>query len=374
MVLQGMGWGLVHTLWIGSLLALLTGGALRSLRRSPAWARYGVAFSGLLLVAALPIQLATFITLKYVEHENWVTRSVTELLVEQSDGDHSRAITGAGNAAQVRSTVKARHDAMYPPLLSARTARWIGIGLVGIAGLWICLAGLFFARIAADVISLRRTTSLLANGRAERRWRTEFEALRGRMRLSVPVRLAVSPRVDVPIVVGLIRPVVLIPASTQSAVGNDHLEAILAHELGHVRRWDLVMNLVQRCAEATLFFHPATKWLSRWIAEERECSTDALACRFISGSPGDYLRALAAVENKRLSPHRLALGVDGGDLLRRARRLKEMGRGSRMWTVAASGSLLVGLVAAAFLANWSPPVRASVEAVMQHGLQIASLF
>ena len=85
------------------------------------------------------------------------------------------------------------------------------------------------------------------------------------------------PLVDVPTVIGWLRPVVLVPASALAGMTPQQLEAILAHELAHIRRHDYLVNLLQTLVETLLFYHPAVWWLSRRIRIERENCCDDLA-------------------------------------------------------------------------------------------------
>ena len=93
--------------------------------------------------------------------------------------------------------------------------------------------------------------------------------------------------VEVPTVIGWLRPVVLMPASALSGMGPQQLEAILAHELAHIRRHDYLVNLLQTVVETLLFYHPAVWWLSGRIRVERENCCDDLAVS-LCGDPYAY--------------------------------------------------------------------------------------
>jgi beta-lactamase regulating signal transducer with metallopeptidase domain len=165
---------------------------------------------------------------------------------------------------------------------------------------------------------------------------------------------------------GVRRPVVLLPGLAAA----EHDEAALAHELAHVRRADVLTNLVQRLLEATTCFNPARAWLSRRIEREREVAADLLACSALPGRRSTYVRALVALEQRRPRAHDLKLSLDGsGDLLRRVRAVASppFGRpqASRLLL------LVAGLVWAAWLVGdfaIRPAVRGSVELVMERDL------
>jgi beta-lactamase regulating signal transducer with metallopeptidase domain len=162
-------------------------------------------------------------------------------------------------------------------------------------------------RVAADV-----TDSL---------WTDRFQRLKMRLGVSYAVRLAFSTSAAVPMVIGWLKPVVLVPAGIVAGLSAAQLEAILAHELIHIRRHDYLVNLVQNVVETVFFYHPAVAWVSNCIRVEREhCCDDAAS--LVCGGTLDYARALAALAESQRAP---ALGVaaTGGSLVERIRRLAE---------------------------------------------------
>src|SRR5207245_2644595 len=144
-----------------------------------------------------------------------------------------------------------------------------------------------------------------------------------RLRVSRPVRVLESAVVQVPAVVGWLRPVILLPASALTGLTPQQLDVLLAHELAHVRRYDYLVNLVQSAIEILLFYHPAVRWVSRRVREEREHCCDDLAVA-VCGDAHLYARALLMMESLRAKTPALALsaaGTQGGTLLGRVRRL-----------------------------------------------------
>ena len=121
-----------------------------------------------------------------------------------------------------------------------------------------------------------------------------------RLHIVRAVRFLESRRVDVPTVIGWLRPVVLLPVSTLAGLTPRQVEAILAHELAHIRRHDYLVNLLQTVVETLLFYHPAVWWLSHRIRVERENCCDDLAVS-LCGDPVAYAAALAELEGLRAS-------------------------------------------------------------------------
>ena len=116
--------------------------------------------------------------------------------------------------------------------------------------------------------------------------------------LSRPVRIVQSLVVQTPMVIGWLRPVILLPVAAVTGLAPDQLEAILAHELAHIRRLDYLVNLLQAAVEVILFYHPAVWWVGRRMRAERERCCDDVAVRLV-GNPIRYVEALAAVEGVR---------------------------------------------------------------------------
>jgi TonB family protein len=141
-----------------------------------------------------------------------------------------------------------------------------------------------------------------------------------RLGLTRPVRVLITSIADGPSVIGWIRPVVLLPSATLLGLTPEQLEAVLAHELAHIRRHDYLVNVLQILVETLLFYHPAVWWMSERIRQERELCCDDLAV----ASCGDalcYARALTRIERLRVAAPALAMASTGGPLLYRIQRL-----------------------------------------------------
>ncbi len=147
--------------------------------------------------------------------------------------------------------------------------------------------------------------------------------LRARFGIRRPVRLLGSLGIDTPMLVGWLWPTILLPISMLSGFTPQQIELIIAHELGHVRRWDYLANLLQLVIETILFYHPIVHWISRDVREARESCCDDLVLALAEGSPVVYASALADLEELRLETTVAApaLAASGGVLLTRIRRI-----------------------------------------------------
>jgi hypothetical protein len=127
-----------------------------------------------------------------------------------------------------------------------------------------------------------------------------------------------SSFVDVPMVIGWLRPVLLVPVAALSGLSAPELEAILAHELAHIRRHDYLVNFLQCVVEILMFYHPATWWITTVMRREREHCCDDMAVA-ASGDRFTYVRALAALEGLRSPAFSLSQAANGGKLTARVR-------------------------------------------------------
>ena len=189
-----------------------------------------------------------------------------------------------------------------------------------IVALWMGGVFVLSVRLAGGFVF---TKQLLLRGvsPAPETWRRRLEALAHRAGIPRPVWILVSTRISAPRLIGWLRPVILMPASATTGLPPAQLEAILLHELAHVRRHDYVVNLAQAFVETAFFFHPAVWWVSGRVRLEREHCCDDIAVRGC-GDARLYTRALLALEGVRGAIRTPVLAADGGGpLLSRARRL-----------------------------------------------------
>lgn len=300
---------LLHSVWQGAVAAAVTAAALRTLRGASAQARYIVACAGLAaMVVAFAITAARSAVVEGGLHTNVEGGLQTVLAPVLGPGplDFSSAIR------ELRPSDLTANDTR--PSWPARLERWS-----------IVAVPLWFAGVV--LLTIRVSVGWLALGRPRRTRLTPAAAdlhtrvteLARRVRVSCLVRVAHSTAVRVPSVVGWLRPIILLPASALSGLSPAQLDAVLAHELAHIRRHDFAVNALQTAADVLLFYHPACWWLSRRIRLEREHCCDDVAVA-ICGDRLAYAAALADLETLR-QPPALALAATDGPLLRRVRRL-----------------------------------------------------
>jgi beta-lactamase regulating signal transducer with metallopeptidase domain len=347
---QAIGRSLLQFVWQGAILGAITALALAMLRRSAADVRYVVATIGLSLMLTIPVVGAV---------QSWraLERAQTARRAEPAAAAVSTGSAVPTVASPARADRLVLPTANAPVATSPRAESWMPALLLS----WFCGVVLLTLRLVSGWFWVQRIRSRGTMPVPEPLQRLS-DRVRRRLHISRAVRLLQSTLVDVPTVIGWLKPVVLLPASVLSALGPQQLEAIIAHELAHIRRHDYFVNLLQTLVETLLFYHPAVWWLSRQIRIERENCCDDLAVS-LCGDPVTYARALADLEELRGGAG-LALAASGGSLLERVRRLvgapSHAGRGPG-WLAGTTAVLLIAGIAAGAVGEQSSVERPEIR-------------
>ena len=340
---ESLGWTLIHFVWQGALIALLLKLALVALRKHSASVRYVVAYCAILLMAAGAVGTFSwyaFETEKQASHatsvaaapvghsstktELWELAPVApnlrrELIPSEPRISHVAALAGPNRRALLGAVEVAleRHFGWI-------VALWF-LGVITMA-LWLVTGWLRIQSLKRRYVE----PALESVTRNVRRLARELGIQRS-------IRVLQSHVLETPVTFGWLRPIILLPASALAGLSPQQLEAILAHELSHIRRHDYLLNLIQSALETVFFYHPALWWVSRKIRVERENCCDDCAVA-LCGDRLVYAQALTSLEELRAAPT-LAAAATGGSLLGRIRRLvgapSEVHRGSR-WLAGAA--------------------------------------
>lgn len=336
---QAIGWTLVHSLWEGALVALVLAVALWAMRSSRA--RYAAACLAMLAMLAgfgftftrvMPRQPGYIATLVNA-------RGVLSLEV-----------------IEVPKGLVQRRAADFLP--------WL-------APFWMAGVAIFHLRSLASWMAarrLRRTGVCLAPDH----WRERLGRLGARVRLSRPVTLLESCLAEVPVVVGYVRPAILMPVGLLAGLPVGQVEAILLHELAHIRRYDYLVNLLQSAVEGFLFYHPAVWWISGLIRAERENCCDDLVVA-LNGDAHEYAAALATLEQNRWSGREAAPAATGGNLMQRIRRLLNRPEAPRRALTPIFSAGILAITAAVVLTAWpsKPGEKAEAPAEQKQGTQVS---
>ncbi len=296
-VIQALGFALVAFLWQGAAIGVVTAALAAALRRASADTRYAIGCIALAALALAPI-------LTTLERLQSNVRTDTPYVSQPAAAATTVAAGSyAKTSAQLRLDAVAVPDVRFPIVVAV----W-GDGVM-LLGLHLAVSGMAVARMrrfASPLVTLDRRNSL--------------ERVARRLSVTLAVRLFESTMLEIPAVIGWLRPAIILPVSAIAGLSPSHFEAILAHELAHIRRRDYLVNMVQRLVETLLFYHPAVWWVSGWIRREREHCCDDVAAH-MCGDRVVYAQALHALETLRANAPALAMGARGGELVHRIRRL-----------------------------------------------------
>ena len=323
-ILSSLGWALIHSVWQGGIACAFVM-VLRSVWRAdnPS-ARYLVQ-CGVLLSSFLAF-IATF----WIYLQKPASRVIENISVTASAPVESITINAA--------------SAGFAENMQNIASSSLNLGfLLPVIGLLWCLGFVLMSLRYAGGLYVIHTLRRKGLSPAPAQWRAAFEMLVEGLNISRDVKLFISNRIKSPITLGVVKPIVLVPVGFLTALPQDQVEAILLHELAHIRRYDYAFNLVQNAIKAVFFYHPAIHYISRCIDTDREQACDDLAVAKSTG-PSALIRALAALPDTLQNP-KLALAATGTrhtPILDRMTRLVDPKR--KKSTPNASGILAMALV------------------------------
>lgn len=328
-LMSAVGWTLVHFLWQGALIGFATALALTLLRNARPQLRYLAACAGLLACVAWP---------------------AADLCLQLGRGGAAAGTLGSSGGIVMGSAVKS----------AAGMLTWLQANMQWLVGAWAS---------CALTLALRMGLGLLWLGTAGRshtvnaEWQARVDRLARVAGVARSVRLRIVDHLASPITAGWWRPVVLVPAALVSGMPADLLEALLAHEIAHIKRHDYLVNLMQNVVEALFFYHPAVWWISGRIRAEREQIADDLAASQL-GEPRRLARALSELEKLQFSSLHLAQAANGGDLFARIQRLVRPDAQALSWKAALPvlGLTLACLSACSSIQNHSAVERPAAMA------------
>lgn len=310
-----IGWSLIHSLWQDALIALMLAAILKLLFRAKAQSRYFIACLALAAMLILPVVTTYVLHVRQTEPLDMVIDddSAAVMSVDSNFPNtgliENERIVGTQKINWVKSTaatwnLSERIEKFLPWLILS----W----LVGVSIYAIKLGGgLFYAA------NLRKLSENTFNQKLD----DLVNELTARLSIKRKIKICESSLINVPMTIGWIYPLILIPPSALLGLTPFQLQTIITHELIHIKRCDFLINFLQSVAETLLFYHPAARWASRKIREEREYICDDLTAAFCKDSTA-YARALTKIAKFQRQAEQLAVAAtSGGELKDRIYRL-----------------------------------------------------
>jgi len=303
-LIKALGNTLMHSLWQGVLLAVAGGFIIIFTKKLSAALRYNLLLGAMVLFTCGVI--VTFL---------WQLQPVQA----------GRLIYKDGNAA-VNSPVTIQAPPVAATYVDKQNVADTVIGYLNahcntIVLIWfliICAKSIKLAVGIHEVYHLKHTKTYAVS----KYWESRLTYLSDQLNIKQAIRLVESGIAKVPMVIGHLKPLILIPVGFINTLSADEVEAILVHELAHIGRRDYLVNLLQSFLEIIFFFNPAVLWISQLIKAERENCCDDIALKQ-AGSKSSYIQALLSCQEYQLAAPGLsmALARDKSKLLNRVKRM-----------------------------------------------------
>jgi len=359
-VLQALGWTFIHSLWQGAVIALILGFMLPGLKKRAANVRYALAVGS--LAALFALSATTFV--RYYTNSPVSDNSVVAITAPVNDEESSFA-----NGLDTAPLEGASSEASGIEGIIKEFAGYFTHHFPMVVTLWFLGMILFLVKMLGGLIYSERI-KFVGITPFPKSWNKNISELKAKMNINRPVKLVQSCLARVPMVIGYIKPVVLIPLGALSGIPRDQMEAIIAHELAHIRRNDFLVNIFQSIIESIFFYHPAVWWISGTIRKEREHCCDDLAVSVCEESVV-YAKALANLQERSYATpfYAVALAKRRYSLLSRIKRLNRKpvpnANPAEKWITLAVMILIIAFLSVSFKITGSNSASAAVNPLQE---------
>ncbi|MBB2149298.1 M56 family metallopeptidase [Pedobacter gandavensis] len=296
-LIKATGWSIFHSLWQGAIIYGLLFLIVIAFPKLRSRLKHNLAYGAMCLIFVC--FCITFFSIFKLPQENG-TQQRAELMINATYYEYLNDIP---------QDISGRAEQLFPYLVSI-----YGVGLM--FQLFILLAGY------QKMQQLKNSVHTAVPDA----WASIFQEMIGKLKLKQQIGFQLSDQVNVPLVLGYFKPIVLFPIALAAQLDLKQVEAILIHELSHIRRNDYLLNLIKTGIETILFFNPFI-WLSgRFINIEREHACDDLVVQ-LTGTPVTYAHALLKLEIlKDKSAPALSMAATGKNqhLYQRIKRITDM--------------------------------------------------
>jgi bla regulator protein BlaR1 len=325
-ILRAICWALLHSLWQGLIFALVAGVILVLTKKASSALRYNLLCSGMVLFLA--VSGYTFYTQLRIAGADEASASWRHAAVQPGRADNAGlaqnavAVHATGVHEVAHATTGASEETGFLRHAVDSLVQYFNTHASLVVVIWFIVFLARFVRLLSGMVYAQRIRHYQTSP-APGEWQQRLNELLGKLRVSRPVALLESGLIKVPMVVGFIKPVVLVPIGMLAHLPADQVESILLHELAHIRRRDHLFNLVQHLVDTLFFFNPAIVWISSLIRAERENCCDDIAIRE-TRSRRQLIEALVSFHEYRQSFHGFAVSFaneNESPLVKRVKRI-----------------------------------------------------
>lgn len=329
--INALGWTVLYSLGQALVLAVVMAILFSALRKQSAQLRYWLANT--ILYSVLVWSIITFF--------QFYDSGVESLTAETA------LITLTGTAPELA-------EASFWSVLFLRFSQYFEQHLPLIVTVWLLGVTFFMLRLMGGWLYLQhlRQRYVVPMGAD---WQAKVQELSAKIGLQKKVRVVESALVQVPMMIGFLKPLILMPIGAVNGLTTEEVESILAHELAHILRNDYLLNILQTIIEVLFYFNPAVWWISANIRLERENCCDDIAVD-LCGDSLIYAKALMRLQEAKQTSPSLAMSLSGkkNQLLHRVRRIlnQPQNKSNIMEKFIATCLLLVGILILSVSANY----------------------
>lgn len=316
-------WTLVHSLWIGVIAAALTGAIVLCTKRSSPQLRY------LLFCAVLSLFVIATLVLGWYQFAHIEPAKIALDLGKYPDVNLNATTADVPSHSFVGFN------------LMAKTTVFINQYALWIFAIWLLFFTWKMIKFAGGLFYLQKLKNKAFFEDSEE-WKIKLALLASKLGISGEIRLLQSQKIKMPLTIGFLKPVILLPAGLFLQMPPAYIESILWHELAHIRRHDYFVNIIQKSIEAIFFFNPAVIWISELIREEREACCDEVVLANVPQKV-DYLSALLSFQEVEAPNTKLALTLAWSRNEFKSRLYRMIGKGNQQLSLREGLFLLTGI-------------------------------
>jgi beta-lactamase regulating signal transducer with metallopeptidase domain len=333
-----IGAGLIHFIWQASVIAIVTTLLMILFRNSSSQTRYIICYLSLLSMIILPCTTVYFDVRGPINTFLIVQDEVLSPVQVKDITWGGKFIGTQYRRSEILAASKSNVFFYINTYLPHVTLTWlIGVILLSL------YHGFGFFRMQKSV---RRTQQVMHPFR-----KTRIECLLARLGLKQKIQIYLLPSLEIPVVFGCLKPILLIPVSFFTGMDDKYIEAIILHELAHIKRYDYLLNMLQMIIEILGFFHPAVWWLSGRIRAERENCCDDIVVKTM-GDKFIYVKSLVQLEELRYN-RSVMVAANGGKLHRRVSRILDYKPSSHSSSLLNAAGMIVAIVCIVFLMGFT---------------------
>jgi bla regulator protein blaR1 len=302
-IAQAICWTLIHSLWQGLLFAIVAGVVIMITKKSSAALRYNI-LTGLFFAFML-ISCFTFFNELNSFEKNSPEENLTLINTQQ----------------QINNAVQSHANIVIEKSYADIFTNYFNEHASLVVAIWFIVLSAQIIKMLANVGYIQRIKNYKTHAPSAF-WQRKTKQLAKSLQIKKHIALLESEIVKVPVLVGFLKPVILFPFSLMSQLSQEQIEAVLLHELAHVKRKDYFVNLLQSFTEIIFFFNPGVLWISSMIRDERENCCDDIAIHHTKNKK-EFIHALVVFQEYNMARSKYAIAFPGqkNHLLNRVKRI-----------------------------------------------------